>query len=560
MSSSSTRKAAAMAKVGRERAAHFARNSSSTASSSSGAIAARNSSTSRAKKKRSNPERETARSSAAAAAPAAPAEEWCGPFATARRLLAGQAAAAAERNEMLKGDVESDSEGDDNGDVAKPPPIAWEPSGKGSMLDKYVSPDSLRSLCLSLVADNFEVVEGLGYVSAEVRNKLATLLCRKLQLTPEVLGRLAEPGITELVLPDCSRIDADTMRAVLLQCCASITSLCLTSCGRCFTDATSVAIRAARGFPCLRELTLTGTYMLSDAYLLSIVDNSPDLQHLDLSHNNRLSQIGLKALATKFGKQLKGLKLDFCEQLEPQSFSFLSEFIALETISLRGLPSLRDEHVRQLLTACGSTLRHLDLEDCERLGDGTLLAIGEECRGLATLSIGLVKGFSTESLTLLFSNVVHSSCAGLRKLSLKGLPGVNDAVVIGAAALSAGSLCELNLCSCEDVTDATLVQLAKFCHSSLVHLDVSFCRKLSDDGLGYFVDGCKKLESLHLWGNMQLSDRFFRGEQCFCCSILPLEPISVDESSWQHHRFVFVLAPLRLWTGHSKAHLQVFRQ
>jgi hypothetical protein len=181
----------AQARVARDRAAHFAR----------------------ADKADKEPARS---SSSSSSSKPGKDEEWCGPFATARRLLNERAAAAAARQLRLDNGTIEEDESADEGDRDAPPAVKkvvvqWTGTGSGSLIGRTFSVPPLFQLCLQMLCANFDCVEDLGDVTAEVRNRLAALLCRQLKLTPEVLERIAGPGVTEVVLPDCSRIDAEQM-------------------------------------------------------------------------------------------------------------------------------------------------------------------------------------------------------------------------------------------------------------------------------------------------------------------------------------------------------------
>lgn len=107
-------------------------------------------------------------------------------------------------------------------------------------------------------------------------------LCRFSSVRPlptQALQRLSEPGVTELILPDCSRIEKDQMRDSLLQCRSSLRLLRLGTCGRCVGDETVEALAAAGGAPRLKMAALAGeargsggmrSDSLSDAFQLGV--------------------------------------------------------------------------------------------------------------------------------------------------------------------------------------------------------------------------------------------------------------------------------------------------
>lgn len=74
----------------------------------------------------------------------------------------------------------------------------------------------------------------------------------------QTLQRLSEPGVTELVLPDCSRIEPEQMLTSLLQCRDTLRVLRLDYCGRCLGDESVMKIASEGGFPRMETAALTG--------------------------------------------------------------------------------------------------------------------------------------------------------------------------------------------------------------------------------------------------------------------------------------------------------------
>ncbi|CAM9420124.1 unnamed protein product, partial [Ectocarpus sp. 12 AP-2014] len=98
------------------------------------------------------------------------------------------------------------------------------------------------------------------------------------------------PGVTEIILPDCSRIEPDQMRDSILQCRRTLRVLRLGTCGRCVGDATLEALTKAGGVPRLEMASLAeGTYQLTDDGVLELLRCCPRLTGLELSANSRIT-------------------------------------------------------------------------------------------------------------------------------------------------------------------------------------------------------------------------------------------------------------------------------
>ncbi|KAG5185876.1 hypothetical protein JKP88DRAFT_354036 [Tribonema minus] len=572
----------AQARVARDRAAHFAR-VDKTPEATAPAVVRRIS------------------SAGGSAAAAAEPEEWCGPFATARRLLNARADAAAARQRKLNGEDVSEEDSDaENGDGSAKKPakpahkganyarrcatdgvrsgtvpqaawwwsgegrgrgsligracrvaplfnlclsvvVQWEGRGRGSLIGRVFRVAPLFDLCLRLVADNFDCVEELGDVTPEVRNRLGALLCRQLQLTPEVLSRLAAPGVAEVVLPDCSRIDAQQMQVVLpdcsridaqqaqplprsaavvprhavrfdhtmaslgvttlLRCRETLAALELRMCGRCFTGATVAALASAGGLPSVTRLALTGTYLLPDTALDALLAAAPRLRHLTLAQSARLGARGAAAIADRCGATLQSLSLASCEGVDAAALAHIARCGALTALDLSGVAAVTDEALARVLSACGEKLEALRVAHCDALTDGAVQAI------LSLADVPLVTG---AALAVLFGDAAAAHDLGdafcgppLVELSLADVPlitGAALAVLFGDAAAArdlgdaSHALASLRAVALRGaarggVDDAVVVPLARACAGTLREADFGGSG-VGDAGLVALAERC----------------------------------------------------------------------
>ncbi len=84
--------------------------------------------------------------------------------------------------------TDEESDGDEN------LTIEWEPRGRGSMLNAYNTPKRLQELCLAVIADHFETMDGLSCLSPTMIRGLSKILCNRLKLTDSAMKKLTGLG------------------------------------------------------------------------------------------------------------------------------------------------------------------------------------------------------------------------------------------------------------------------------------------------------------------------------------------------------------------------------
>jgi hypothetical protein len=143
---------------------------------------------------------------------------------------------------------------------------------------------------------------------------------------------------------------------------------------------------------------------------------SPTLQELRVSHyRHHFTDIVLEGLLNTWGPTLHTVSLRLCTQLTASSFVLLArQCVSLHTLEVVGSAKLTDEALGGVLSARGSTLRHLNIEKCSALTTESLVKIAA-CVQLEVLNLSCSSQLSDDCLAYIVKD-----CQQLRSLDLSG--------------------------------------------------------------------------------------------------------------------------------------------
>ncbi|KAK1288688.1 hypothetical protein QJS10_CPB19g01879 [Acorus calamus] len=185
---------------------------------------------------------------------------------------------------------------------------------------------------------------------------------------------------------------------------------------------------------------------------------------------------------------LEELYIDDCQSVDAMMIlPVLKKLKNLEVLSVARVERVCDKFIRELVSACGLSIKALVLEDCRNLTVASIKAIGEKCSNLRALDISKLHKLRDVALQHL-----ANGCRTISELKLCSL-ALSDKSVAAYIEASGESLIELSLNSIKEV------------------LDLSFCREMTDEALGLIVDSCSNLVMLKLFGCSQVTDVFLDG-------------------------------------------------
>jgi hypothetical protein len=487
-------------------------------------------------------------------------QEWCGPFAVAREMIAEREEAARRLREaelaeesavphpldmaMEEYEFEKKSKAHPSLQWKGRPQLGTSAISSSNTITKRQKCDeassssrsipSLFDLCVTFLVNNFEYVEGLGNVDSSIRMSVAKSLVSSGKMNGDSFKVIAEDGIEALEILDCCEISqvqlVETLKRLLP---AGLRYLLLDQAGRCLGPKTIEAIVASAQRSSLFALSFGGAYLLSDSSASRLVEAvAKTVTSLEFKACPLLGRCFCESIGSVYSTSVNVLV-----ELALEDIPLVAEHIELlgtsalknvRSLTLRRLEALNDETVSKLLGMTGDRLEGLDLAGCYNLTDATLSSIRRFNPTLQGLTLSGLKLLTAAGLEALFTFVPGMiEPPRLRSLDLGqcDCDAVTDQVLELAARASTkkqvnaadhtsmfGGLVRLDIQGSTLVTDGSMECLAATCTATLKELNVSFCPNITDKGLGYLVEQVdSQLSMIQVWGCAQLTDEFLDG-------------------------------------------------
>ncbi|XP_043944447.1 dynein regulatory complex subunit 6 [Protopterus annectens] len=341
--------------------------------------------------------------------------------------------------------------------------------------------------------------------------------------------------IIYLDLSGCSQISVDGFRFIAAGC----TWLQHLEINDMVTLTDSCIIALAEKCLHIQAVSLLGSPHLSDAAFKALVQGRK-LSKVKIEGNSRMTDATLKLLS-KHCLSLTHVYITDCPRLTDSSLKALSALKTIVVLNIADCVRVSDPGIRHFLEGpSGSKVRELNITNCFRVSDITLLRIAQRCHSLtylrlcyceamtdagfevlgnlsSLLSIDLSgTGISDQSLAVIGSNT------GIKELTLSECPGITDMGIqkfctqvkglehldishcfcltnqsLKTLAFCCHLLTSLNIAGCPKMTDLSIQYLSGVCHY-LQFLDISGCTLLSDKAVRYLLKGCKQLRVLKM--------------------------------------------------------------
>eukprot|EP01023_Acetabularia_acetabulum_P029363 TRINITY_DN2771_c0_g1_i3.p1 TRINITY_DN2771_c0_g1~~TRINITY_DN2771_c0_g1_i3.p1 ORF type:complete len:478 (+),score=61.39 TRINITY_DN2771_c0_g1_i3:52-1434(+) len=348
---------------------------------------------------------------------------------------------------------------------------------------------SLGQLTANFVCTHIEHVETLYNVPEDVKNKLGLQVSKMRKLSSQTIGLFTEDEPTHVYLPNVSEVDKESMVEALEPCLGKcLQTLALGYCGYGFGHQAVQLFRKKGPLENLYKLSLGGAYQLSDADLITLLQETPNLTHLALVDCQLFNGEFLQKLPDK----VIDLDVSGCRGIQTEHFEKLFNKQKLVQVKLDCLPIVSDELLVQL-TSSSSDLQLLSMDWCKDVTDDGFIKAIKHAKNLRSLNCDRVTKLTDNSIQAL---VQH--CTSLQEVSFRNCFHLTDEALSKLAANC--NLKKLNVSKVRNVGSLTITALTNFCYRTMQDLDISFCSNVSDNVLGKFVDKCRWLESLRVFG------------------------------------------------------------
>ncbi|NXD12692.1 DRC6 protein, partial [Nothocercus nigrocapillus] len=297
-----------------------------------------------------------------------------------------------------------------------------------------------------------------------------------------------------------------------------------------FTDKGLQYLGSGRGCHKLIYLDLSGCTQVSVDGFRNLANGCSRIQNLLINDMPTLTDRCIQALAEKCEQIMSVVFLD-SPHLSDTTFRALAE-CKLVKVSIEGNNRITDLSFK-LMSKCCPYIRHIHVADCQKITDAGLKMIAPlkyililNLADCLRIGDGGIKPF-----------VEGSSGATLRELNLNNCVRVTDASVIEIAQ-RCHNLTYLNLRYCENVTDTGIEALGNMsslisidisgtsisdmglgalgCSGKIKELSISECQNISDTGIQKFCQDTKHLEYCHVSYCPQLTDETVKALAFHC--------------------------------------------
>ena len=242
--------------------------------------------------------------------------------------------------------------------------------------------------------------------------------------------------------------------------------------------------------------------------VVTLTDQCPRIEHLNICGLNRVTEIGTRAICAHFW-HLSCLNVEDVFLLSDDIFFYNRDMDgrvaadeqmlkALTVLNMKDCIHITDTTLEGLQLRCAK-IHTLVLQGCHQLTDRALQFMFETasdsvnnvfpmCDSFKTLNLASCLKFSAVGLHALFLK-----CGELEDLDLSGVTCINDAVIQDLCEICP-TIQRLRLRRCIYVSDMALCSIASALW--LEHLDISYCSKITNTGIEVLSVACNGLISL----------------------------------------------------------------
>ncbi|KAI4233315.1 MAG: hypothetical protein LQ349_004489 [Xanthoria aureola] len=375
---------------------------------------------------------------------------------------------------------------------------------------------SLQDLCIRTIASNIHEVEEFGDLPQQSIQALGYILSKKRVITSRTLPLFLRPNSEILEITDSGALEVEDYIKIF-SFSPRIASLSLKQAGQ-FKDEV-LDYMMERDIP-IKHLKLYAANLVSDGKWIEFFATcgqrleSLQLRDLDYSMDDNTFMHLVRSCP-----HLKRLKMKKCWRLSEPALGAIQELKELEHLSLQFKLPTSSQSLVDLITAVGSGLRTLSLEDFHDADNSVLKAVNTHCSQLQKLRFTENDLCTDTGFTELFTNwsnppLTFVDFTGSRSIDYNNPDGTDEAVGLGTAgfealmAHSGSTLTTLMIPSCRHIEREGLANVfdgAKQ-YPALKTADISFVKRTDTPIVAGIFKSCPQIMKLTAFGCFSVSD------------------------------------------------------
>ena len=380
----------------------------------------------------------------------------------------------------------------------------------------YPGAKDLMTLCIETLAKNVELAVDLGDLPPTMVERLAAILSKKRLLKSATLDLFLRPGADSVTVYDGAYLTSDDYIRIF-QIVSTIKHLRLRNAVQ-FKN--NVMDHLLGSVVELESLSLHGANLIDDErwnqYLL---EKGSHLRSLKVYHTDGHfgdSQIELLAQACP---DLKRLKISHNQQVTDEGLKHVAKLSNLQYLSLEIYKTTSCGPYVEIINSIGKALRSLSLATVHFIDDSVLGAIHNNCQDINKLRITDNEVLTDKGFADLFTNwynppltyVDFSKCRHVDAAEPRENPNAIGFGSLGFEALMAHSgkaLRHLKIDSCRHISRESFEKVfaSDKKYLELKDVNVSFCQSVNDFIVASIFKCCPNLKTLVVFGNFGVKD------------------------------------------------------
>jgi len=374
----------------------------------------------------------------------------------------------------------------------------------------------LVSQCVSTLVNNAHQAEDFGDLPIQLVDKLSQLLSKKRLLDSRTLNLFLKPSTEAITVYDGAKLSSDDYTRIF-QLVPTVKHLRLKNAiqfkGKVMEYLTNSTVE-------LESFSIHGANLIDDDHWTSfLIKKGSHLRTLkvyytDVSFGNDVMR-SIKDLCP----DLVRLKISHNQQVTDEGLRHITGLHKLQHLSLEIYKETSTEPYVEIINTLGKNLKTLALRGIPYVGDSLLEAIHNNCTKLSKLRLTRNETFTDAGFVNLFTNWTNPAlryvdlgeCRHLDTLVALENPDKIGLCSDGFEALMAHSgrhLQLLNALSCRHITKQCFEMVfgKDKEHPELDTLDVSFCWGIDDFVVGSIFRSCPNLKRLKVFGCFGVKD------------------------------------------------------
>jgi DNA repair protein RAD7 len=384
------------------------------------------------------------------------------------------------------------------------------------ILDGDIGVKSLATLCVQTLAKNVNMAESLGDLPEHMIDKIARIFSKRRLLKADTLPLFVQPTTETLHIYDGAKL-SDQDLIYIFQTAPKL---------RRFKARSVVQFKdEVMDYLLSRDIILDSFY-LHGANLLSeekwhefLVAKGKDLQGLQVYYTDKHFGDETMTVIAENCPSLRRLKVEKNQKVTDVGVQALAKMKSLEHIGLQLHNRPSSETIVSFITEIGENLKTLSLKLMPHANDTVLDAIHNSCRSLSKFRITESEDMTDKAFAKLFTDWENppvevidlqkcryvSATAPRTNANNVGLCSEGFKALM---AHSGAAIRDLNVHACRNISREAFEEVFRedAHYPELMKLEISFCEEVTDFIIGCIFRACPKIKEVNVFGCMKVRD------------------------------------------------------